>query len=341
MNSVFYRIAGGGAIYAISSSISIDYCDFNANNGGNFNGILPGGLGILSGVNANGDSCDIYHNIFSDPLFVGANAGNYHLQAGSPCIDAGDPSSPLDPDSTVADIGALYFDQSSAPSLILTLTPHNPPIQIPASGGSFTFDASIVNTTQSPITFDAWTEAVLPRGNVYGPIILRTNLQIPAGAAIMRVLTQNVPGNAPAGNYTFVGNAGTHPGTVVDSDEFPFVKIAGDEIIFPGQGWTCWGWEESSEFNSTTPSLGFELMKVYPNPFNAETSINFALTEASMVKVCVYDVEGRLVTALVDGRLAPGSHHLRFTGAGMASGVYFCSFERGGVSQISKILLIK
>jgi hypothetical protein len=29
----------------------------------------------------------------------------------SPCIDAGDPASPEDPDSTVADMGALYFDQ--------------------------------------------------------------------------------------------------------------------------------------------------------------------------------------------------------------------------------------
>ncbi len=40
--------------------------------------------------------------------------GDYHLQAGSPCIDAGDPNSPLDPDSTVADIGAFCFNQTVA-----------------------------------------------------------------------------------------------------------------------------------------------------------------------------------------------------------------------------------
>ena len=44
-------------------------------------------------------------------MFVNAGGGDYNLMAGSPCIDAGDPMSPLDPDGTIADIGALYFDQ--------------------------------------------------------------------------------------------------------------------------------------------------------------------------------------------------------------------------------------
>ncbi|MBU0519171.1 T9SS type A sorting domain-containing protein, partial [bacterium] len=59
---------------------------------------------------ANGDSCDVYNNIFMDPLFY-ATAGDsaYHLTELSPCIDAGDPLSPFDPDSTIADMGAYYF----------------------------------------------------------------------------------------------------------------------------------------------------------------------------------------------------------------------------------------
>jgi len=36
---------------------------------------------------------------------------SWSLLEGSPCIDAGDPASPPDPDGTVADMGALYFDQ--------------------------------------------------------------------------------------------------------------------------------------------------------------------------------------------------------------------------------------
>lgn len=72
---------------------------------------FPPAFGIIALMNANGDSCDTYYNIFLDPQFVNADSGDYHLTAGSPCIDAGDPALPRDPDGTVADMGAFYFDQ--------------------------------------------------------------------------------------------------------------------------------------------------------------------------------------------------------------------------------------
>ncbi len=52
-------------------------------------------------------------NIDSDPLFVDPANGDYHLTENSPCIDAGDPASPLDPDGTITDMGAFYYDQGS------------------------------------------------------------------------------------------------------------------------------------------------------------------------------------------------------------------------------------
>jgi len=59
--------------------------------------------------------------IQTDPLFVNQISGDYHLSwtnfpisdsTKSPCIDAGDPNSPPDPDGTVADMGAYYFNQN-------------------------------------------------------------------------------------------------------------------------------------------------------------------------------------------------------------------------------------
>jgi len=60
---------------------------------------------IRNGYTGNG-------NIDEDPLFIDSSNGDYHLTENSPCIDAGDPSSPLDPDETIADMGAYYYDQN-------------------------------------------------------------------------------------------------------------------------------------------------------------------------------------------------------------------------------------
>jgi parallel beta-helix repeat protein len=104
----------GAGIYVFSGSLEITYCDVYDNDLGDFDGdgINPY-LGVLVTTNANGDPCDAWMNILLDPMYVDPNTGDYHFQETSPCIDAGDPLSPLDPDGTVADIGAFYFNQLS------------------------------------------------------------------------------------------------------------------------------------------------------------------------------------------------------------------------------------
>ena len=48
-------------------------------------------------------------NINANPLFVNAAAGDFRLQTSSPCIDTGDPASPLDIDDSRADMGAFAY----------------------------------------------------------------------------------------------------------------------------------------------------------------------------------------------------------------------------------------
>ena len=59
--------------------------------------------------------------IDDDPLFIDSLNGDFHLSwlhfpvpdaTQSPCIDKGDPNSPPDPDGTVTDMGAFYFNQN-------------------------------------------------------------------------------------------------------------------------------------------------------------------------------------------------------------------------------------
>ncbi|MCA8959853.1 MAG: hypothetical protein KDC38_05045, partial [Planctomycetes bacterium] len=48
-----------------------------------------------------------FGNIDVDPQFRDPDAGDYRLLPSSPCIDAGDPASPPDPDGSIADMGAF------------------------------------------------------------------------------------------------------------------------------------------------------------------------------------------------------------------------------------------
>ncbi|RLD52410.1 MAG: hypothetical protein DRJ05_17440, partial [Bacteroidetes bacterium] len=52
-------------------------------------------------------------NIYDDPSFVNALNDDFQLLGNSPCIDAGDILTIPDPDGTRADVGALFFNQSS------------------------------------------------------------------------------------------------------------------------------------------------------------------------------------------------------------------------------------
>ena len=53
-------------------------------------------------------------NIALDPLFANTLTQDYTLQRTSPCVDAGDPASALDPDGTPADMGAFFVPQFAA-----------------------------------------------------------------------------------------------------------------------------------------------------------------------------------------------------------------------------------
>ena len=89
----------------------------------------------------------------------------------------------------------------------------------------------------------------------------------------------------------------------------------------------------------TEPS--FELLPAWPNPFNPVTHIPFSLSQASEVRLDVFDLAGRCVTTLIEGRLTAGKHEFLFDGSALSSGVYFSRLSAGEEVCVGKLMLIK
>ena len=79
----------------------------------------------------------------------------------------------------------------------------------------------------------------------------------------------------------------------------------------------------------------------YPNPFNPGTTIAFTLPRASDVKLGVYDLLGREVAVLVQGRREGGTHAVTLDARGMASGMYLYRLEAGGAVHVRSLLVIR
>jgi len=319
------------------ASASISYSDFYKYRFA-FMGNLPPGLGELTQVNANGDSCDVYFNIFLDPVFVGLYNQDYNLRWRSPCIDAGDPNSPLDPDNTVCDMGRFYFDQDVMG--VVELYPHDEPIVIPPGGGQLVYDGWVFNFFGHPGRADIWTMAFVPGMGPYGPIDLYRNVRIPADSIGMNEVSQNVPGVAPAGDYVFVGYVGSYPSTIIDSSYFYFIKSGS-----VGGGIADWfdggEWLRETDLPQAGLPIEYVLSQNYPNPFNAETRIHYQLPLSNHVKLEVYNILGEKIGVLVDEMQETGYKSVTWDASEVSSGVYFYKLSAGDFTESRRMMLVK
>jgi Secretion system C-terminal sorting domain len=85
----------------------------------------------------------------------------------------------------------------------------------------------------------------------------------------------------------------------------------------------------------------FQLYANYPNPFNPSTTISYDLPTTSKVTLVVFDLLGRQIATLVNGRQNPGKYGVTFNGENLPSGVYFYRIQAGSFVQIRKLMLVK
>jgi endonuclease/exonuclease/phosphatase family metal-dependent hydrolase len=242
----------------------------------------------------------------------------------------------------------LDIDYVSSSPLEIVLTPQNPPIQIPASGGNLIFDVFVENVSTSPQDFDAWLE-ISYEGGTPNTVVLRNFTDFQPGWTIDRPgMWYPIDAGYAAGNYLFAGKVGVHPDEAWDEDGFPFVKLgsnfAADFVPYPVD-------EAPNPFDRVSTgelspedeyaAANFTLQNAHPNPFNPETVISFQLSACSRVSLEVYNVSGRRVADLINGWRDAGTHEVTFDGSGLPSGVYIYRLTAGKYTASGKMVLMK
>jgi len=98
---------------------------------------------------------------------------------------------------------------------------------------------------------------------------------------------------------------------------------------------------EITSENLMAAPVQFSLSPNYPNPFNPETEIVFALPEAGLTSLIIYDLQGREVAKLIDGEMNAGNHNVTWDARNAASGVYIYRLTSGNFVDTKKMVLMK
>jgi hypothetical protein len=310
------NFGNGGVGFYNSSFVEITYSDFNDNENGDFSGSPPAGLGVIVGVNANGDDCDAFMNIFLDALFV-VPGTDFHLDDWSPCIGAGDPATPPgfdiegnprpNPGGSNPDIGAYEHERPVPLAVELT-----------------TFEAI---AGDGEVTLHWRTES--ETNNDHFMLYKRV-----AGNEDFGVLAQ-IPGQGTTSTpheYEFVDrqvvNGVTYEYQISDVD-INGVETIHDLIV------------SATPFSGASVPTEYALHQNYPNPFNPYTTISYDVKEHGFVTLKVFDVLGREVVTLVDGSQDASPYSVEFDATDLASGIYFYQLKVNDFTDLKKMVVLK
>lgn len=79
----------------------------------------------------------------------------------------------------------------------------------------------------------------------------------------------------------------------------------------------------------------------FPNPFNPVTTIRFYLPKSEKVTLNIYDLLGRKVRTIINGKMTAGEHSVDFNARNFASGLYFYRLKTANSTLTKKMLIIK
>jgi protocatechuate 3,4-dioxygenase beta subunit len=132
-----------------------------------------------------------------------------------------------------------------------------------------------------------------------------------------------------------------HPGLVIPLEEGAGGLYGNFDIVMDEEG----GDVSADEHQSLIPQEPY-LNNNFPNPFNNSTQIEFGITKLEHVSIGIYDVSGKWIINIIDKKMLPGTHKLRWNGKNslgnkVPSGNYLLVMRSGSLTRSRKILYLK
>jgi hypothetical protein len=84
-----------------------------------------------------------------------------------------------------------------------------------------------------------------------------------------------------------------------------------------------------------------ELKAPSPNPASRQATLRFSVPAATSVRIGVYDLLGRQVATVADGRREAGRHEQQMDLSGLPSGTYFLRLRVGDEVQSQKLTVLR
>lgn len=132
-----------------------------------------------------------------------------------------------------------------------------------------------------------------------------------------------------------------HPGLVIPLEEGEEGLYGNFDIVMDEDG----SGVGTEVLDSTIPMEPY-INNNYPNPFNNSTEIEFGTTKIEHVSISIYDVSGKWIINIIDKKMKPGMHKLKWTGNNaignqVPSGNYLLVMKSGSFTGSRKIMYLK
>jgi subtilisin family serine protease len=170
------------------------------------------------------------------------------------------------------------------------------------------------------------------------PNFFGTSAAAPHAAALAALLLEITPAWSPQDLYTHLET------TAIDMDDPSTVGFDAGFDFGTGFGLVTATPPTVSTPRATAP--GRVSAWSYPNPFGWSTTVRFSLPRDADASVSVYDINGRRVRTLAEGRFSAGSHEAAWDarnidGQPVRSGIYFVRVEAGDFVQTHRAVLMR